>query len=129
MKTIDDIRKLTNQAIKDKEEQKRLAEIKAKEKAKKERQEMIERAKDVLFFTEEIDKSARNGKNTYSISLGEKDRNEYDILHKKYIKEYLSDFNPQFEDFRESSSSYNYDGDEIPGTERYYTSTRVTFSW
>ena len=129
MKTIDEIRKVTKQAIEDKAEQKRLAEIKAKEDAKKERQEMIEHAKDMSFFIDEIEELAKEGKNTYSISLGKKDGSEYNELHKKYIKEYLKDFNPQFEDYRDSSCSYNHDGDEIPGTERYYTATRVTFNW
>jgi hypothetical protein len=129
MKTIDKIRNITNKAIKDKAEQAEIDLINKKKKEKKEREEMIERAKDVSFFIKEIESSAKKGENTYSISLGKKDDSEYDELKKKYIKEYLSDFNPILEDYPDSSCSYNYDGDSIDGTEVYYTSTRVTFNW
>lgn len=130
MKSIIEIRKLTCQSIEDQSKKNKIKAIKAKERAKKERVEMIEHSKDVSFYIEKIEEAAKKGKNTYSISLGRKDDDSgYNKLHKKYIEEYLSDFNPQFEDYSDSSCSYNYDGDSINGTDIYFTSTRVIFNW
>lgn len=130
MKTIQEIKNLTNEAIKEKAEKKRLAAIKAKEKAKKDREEMIERAKDVSFFFEAIEEEAKKGKNTYSTSLGQKDENsEYDKLHMKYIKKYLKDFNPTFTEEQHEGCEYNYEGGPIDGSEYYYTAIHVHFNW
>lgn len=129
MKTVDEIRKLTDKAVKDKAEKKRIAEIKAKQNEKKEREEMIKRAKDVSFFVEEIEEAAKKGLNEYSISLGKNDGSEYEKLHMKYIKEYLKDFNPQFTEKQEEGCRHTYDGDTIDGSEYYYTATYVHFNW
>jgi len=129
MKTINEIRNLTKQSLIDQEGRVRLAEIMEAARLKKERRERMEHAKDVSFFIKEIEKAAREGENTYSISLGKNEGSEYYKLHVKSISKLLKDFTPKFEDFRDSSCSYNYDGDVIDGTEKYHTSTRVTFNW
>lgn len=129
MKTLDEIKNLTQKAVKDQSEKNRIAAIKAKKKAKKDRQEMIKRAKDVSFFEEEIEEAAKKGKTSYSISLGKNDGSEYEKLHMKYIKEYLKDFNPQFTEKQEEGCRHTYDGDTIDGSEYYYTATHVHFNW
>lgn len=129
MKTLNEIKNLTEKAVKDQAEKKRITARKAEERAKKERQEMIKRAKDVSFFEEEIEEAAKKGKTSYSISLGKDDGSEYDKLHIKYIKELLKDFNPTFTEKREEGCRYNYDGDTIDGSEYYYTAIYVHFNW
>lgn len=129
MKTLAEIRNLTEQAKKEKEEKKLIAKKKAIEKAKKDRQEMIQRAKDVSFFEEEIEEMAKEGKTSYSISIGQDDGSEYFKLHKKYIKKYLKDFNPTFTEEQHEGCEYNYEGGPIDGSEYTYTAIHVHFNW
>jgi len=129
MKTLAEIKRLTQQALDEKAEQKRLAELKAKEQEQKDHDDMVKRAKDVSFFFGEIEEAAKEGKNTYSISIGHNDESEYHKLKIKYITELLKDFNPTFTEEREVSYSYDWEGGRIDGSESYYIATHVHFNW
>jgi len=129
MKTINEIKKITQKVVEEKAEKKRIAEIKAKEQAKKEHEEMIKSAKDVSWYSEKIEEAAKNGKNECCVCVGAKNDSEYFTLVIKSIKKSLKDFNPQFEDKQEVSYDYNWEGGRIDGSEEYYTATYVHFNW
>ncbi len=126
---IQEIRTITKQVKEKRAAAGRKAAATAKENEKKKRLEMIENAKDVSFFMEEIEATAKKGKNTYSISLGGDKDDPGTRLEMKYIKKKLADFNPTFTRDEHTTCSYNYDGDSIDGTDRMYHAMTVHFNW
>jgi hypothetical protein len=132
MKTIEEIKKLTQMTVKAQKKAKREAEKKAKELEKKRRKETIEYYRNSVqtFFPEEIEKEAKKGKNTYSINLSANYKTDSKTrLEVAYIKKYLKDFNPTFTEEETYTYETNWEGGEIDGTRRHYTVTRVNFSW
>ncbi len=132
MKTLEQIKKITDQTIQKKKEQTEKAKKKATLKEKEDRQKEIKYALEAATedLPEWIEEAAKKGKHSFEIDLGIYKDGKLpagNLLEKKYIKKYLKDFNPTFTDEQREAEVYNYDGESIDT--RYYTVCCVHFNW
>ena len=121
---------MVKKAESDSRKRAKLKVIKAEEERIEKHKSYIKYARDMEFFENAIEAAAKSGKRSYSIDMATSHKDPFtslDRLKRMYIKKYLKDFNPKFQEIGRDADVYNYDGDIID-TNRYYA-WQVTFTW